>query len=350
MLFPELKGLSLKEVLRQLYRELSDDAVTDTAAQLSFYFLFALFPFLVFLTTLIAYLPLHGAAEALLERLGTVMPDEALAVVQRHFDSLLNQPRPKLLSVGLLVTLWTSSRGVNALRKGLNLAYDVPESRPFWHTQAIAIGVTIASALLIILAFSAFILGGDLGAWLAAKAHISEAFAMVWSLARWPFTAMVVMLAAALCYYLLPDVQQRFRYITPGSVTATGLWLLSTWGFSQYVEHFGRFNVTYGSIGGVAVLLLWFYISGLVFLVGGEVNAVVEFMSKGGKVKGARAEGQAPLPLQERPGAAPPGAAKLASSAKRQRQKLRRLLRLHGSRDRHQPGELTDSEPPDDRR
>ena len=230
---------------------------------------------------------------------------------------------PKLLSIGLGVTLWAASRGVDALRKGLNLAYDVPESRPYLRTQAMAIATTIASAFLIIIAVAGFVAGGAAGQWLADKMHIGQQFATLWSWLRWPFTAMVVMLAAALGYYLLPDVQQKFRYITPGSVAATGLWLASTWAFTQYVEHFGRFEVTYGSIGGVIVLMVWLYISGLVFLIGGEVNAVIEHESHGGKAKGARAEGEAPLPPEERPSAAPQGAAKFASTAERVRERHR---------------------------
>lgn len=323
MLFPEMRGLSLKKLARDLYRALADDAVTDTAAQLSYYFLFALFPFLFFLVTLVAYLPIHGAVGSVMDRLQYVMPPEALEVVRGHLHALVNNQRPKLLSIGLAVTMWTASRGVDALRKGLNLAYDVPESRPFWRTQASAIAMTVAGALLVIVAFGGFVAGGSAGEWLADKVHVGRQFATAWSWLRWPFTALVVMLAAALCYFFLPDVKQRFRYITPGSVTATGLWLFSTWAFTQYVEHFGRFEVTYGSIGGVIVLMLWLYISGLVFLVGGEVNAVVEHESKEGKAKGARAEGEAPLPLEDRPGAAPPGAAKLASSAERMHKRRR---------------------------
>jgi membrane protein len=327
VLFPKLRGTSPKAILLHLYRAIADDAITDIAAQLSYYFLFALFPFLLFLATLTAYLPLHGAVDALIERLQFVMPPEALTVVQGHMEMLLHNARPKLLTLGLGVTLWTASRGVDALRKGLNLAYDVPESRPFWWTQLLAIGMTVTGAVLILVAFAGFVLGGNVGEALAERAGIHEQFALVWSWLRWPFTAMVVMLAAALSYYALPDVKQKFRYITPGSVTATGLWLATTWGFTRYVELFGRFDVTYGSIGGVVVLLLWLYLTGLVFLLGGEVNAVIEHQSVEGKARGARDEGQPPLPVEERPSAAPPGAAKQSKTRERARKRVGWLRR-----------------------
>ena len=224
----------------------------------------------------------------------------------------------ELLTLGLMVALWSASRGVDALRKALNLAYDVPESRPFWKTQSLAMLMTVVGTLLIPLSFMVFLLGGRVGEWLAARLQIVDAFLLLWSWLRWPFTASLVMLMLALCYYVLPDVKQRFKYITPGSAIGTVLWLVSTWGFTQYVEHFGRYNVMYGSIGGVVVLLLWFYLTGLIFILGGELNAILEHASKDAraKAKGTRVPGEPP-PLE--PPIKTPGAAKSASSARKTR-------------------------------
>ncbi|GHG65412.1 YihY/virulence factor BrkB family protein [Comamonas sp. JC664] len=286
---PRLKHLTWREFARRFVKEFEEDSVTDIAAQLSYYLLFSLFPFLFFLVTLVAYLPIApGAVDAMMDRIHPLVPGDALQLITGHLQSLVNQPQPRLLTVGLVVTLWSASRGVNALRTALNLAYDVPESRPLWKTQGLAMLVTLMGSLLIPLSFAVFLLGGRLGLWLAGKLQLVEAYHLVWSWLRWPFTAGLVMLVLALCYYLLPDVKQRFKYITPGSVLGTGLWLGCTWGFTQYVEHFGRYNVTYGSIGGVVVLMLWLYISGLIFIVGGEVNAILEHASVEGKSKGAR--------------------------------------------------------------
>jgi membrane protein len=146
---------------------------------------------------------------------------------------------------------------------------------------------------------------------------ITSEYVFVWTWLRWPVTAAVIMLAGATNYYVLPDVQQRFKFITPGSVGATLIWLLTTWGFGQYVSHFGSYNVTYGSIGGVIVLMTWFYMSGFIFLMGGEINAILEQASPEGKRAGARSEGQRPPPPEERPSAMPAGAAGQASVAER---------------------------------
>ncbi|SEL77256.1 membrane protein [Stigmatella aurantiaca] len=315
----KLKHLSWREFGRRFIKEFEEDTVTDCAAQLSYYFLFSLFPFLFFLVTLAAYLPFaHGTAEAMVERIAPLVPGDAFSLINAHLSALVSQPRPKLLTLGLVVALWSASRGVDALRKALNLAYDVPESRPLWKTQGVAMLMTLVGTLLLPLSFTVFLLGGKVGQWIAGKLQLIDEFHVVWSWLRWPFTASLVMLMLALCYYVLPDVKQRFKYITPGSLLGTGLWLVSTWGFTQYVDTFGNYNVTYGSIGGVVVLLTWLYISGLIFIVGGEVNAILEHASRDvrSKAKGARAPGE-PSPLE--PPLKTPGAAKSASSARKTR-------------------------------
>ena len=277
MAFRKPRHVTWRELGRRFWVELQEDAVTECAAQLAFYFLFALFPFLFFLVTLAAYLPFAPEAVAtMVARLGPLMPADARHVVQGHLESLVTDSQPRLVTLGLLVALWTASRGVDAFRRALNLAYDVPEYRPLWKTQGLAILMTLAGSLLIPTAFALFLLGGRVGEWIAGHLHVLNAYHAVWSWLRWPLTAALVMLVLALCYWRLPAVRHRYQFLSPGAVLASLLWLLSTWCFTQYVEHFGRFNVTYGSIGGVVVLLLWLYVTGLIFIVGGEVNAVLE--------------------------------------------------------------------------
>jgi membrane protein len=307
--------LKFVEFLRRLYREYEKDAVSDTAAQLSFYFLFALFPLLFFLAALTAYLPLRVPMEELLARIRPVVPREAMELVDAHVHALLSQPRPRLLTFALAGSIWSASRGVDAVRRALNLAYDVTESRPWWKTELVSLGMTFAGALLVLLAVAILVAGGQLGFWIATKLGLQTAFLFTMRWLRWPLTALMIMTVAALVYYFLPDVKQQFKFITPGSILATLLWLLVTWGFGQYVSEFGNYNVTYGSLGGVVVLLTWLYLSGFLFLIGGEVNAILEHAAHSGKAAGAREEGKAPAPQEERPSAMPPGAAKDAEVA-----------------------------------
>jgi membrane protein len=318
--------MSLWRFVKLVARRAMDNAVTDRAAALAYYFLFSLFPFLFFLMTLTAYLPLRSATDELLARIAAVMPAQAYAIIQEHVEDLVSHPRPRLLTFGLLITLWSASSGVDALRAALNLSYDVKESRPFWKTRGAALLLTVLGSLGLLLAVAMIALGGKAGFWLAGKVNLSAEYTVVWGFLRWPATAFVILTIGALLYYLLPDVKQQFKFITPGSVVCTVLWLLSTWGFTKYAEQFGSYNATYGSIGGVIVLMTWLYISGLVFILGGEINAIIEHASPDGKARGARAEGEAPPPAIERPSVAAPGAMKSATAAERSQARVEKAV------------------------
>jgi membrane protein len=281
---------ALRTVAKHVYEGV--DVVSDYAAQVAYYLIFALFPLLFFVTALAAYLPLETAAYAAIDRIRPFLPDQAENLLLDKLKELLTTTRPQLLTLGFVVAIWSASRGVAAISTALNRAYDVPERRPYWKVQLIAVGVTVVGALLMLLAIGALIVGGVAGDWLARKLGVAHVYHLVVSWLRWPLTAAVVMLASALAYYLLPDVKQKFRYITPGSVIGTALWMLATWGFGLYVSHFGSYDATYGSIGGVIILLTWFYISAAIFLLGGKLNAVLEHLSVHGKEPGQHAEHQ----------------------------------------------------------
>lgn len=294
--------MSVRELLRRLWHEYDRNAVGDSAAQVSYYLFFSLFPFLFFLATLTAYLPLGRAAKEVTDRLAQILPSNAAGLIEQHVQSLITRPRPRLLALALAGAFWSASRGVDATRTALNRAYGVAETRPWWKTQAIALVMTGAGALLGLMSVSILLAGGDLGMRVARWAGFEWGFHHLATWLRWPLTAFVVMWVAAISYYFLPDVKQKFKYITPGSVIATLLWLLAAWGFGYYSAHWGSYDVTYGSLGGVIVLLTWFLISATLFLIGGTINAILEHASVEGKAKGEHVEG-------DRTPAAPPVAA-----------------------------------------
>lgn len=328
-LLPQIGHISPLEFGKRLFNRVIDNAVADRGALLAYYFLFALFPFLFFLVTLAAYLPLKGSTDDLVARLAQLMPPQAFDIVTVELKSLVNRPRPHLLTFGLVLTLWSASRAVDALRAALNLAYDVKETRPFWKTQGMALLVTIAGGGLTLIAMGLLGLGGQASLWIADHLGAGREWLLVWGWLRWPVTAVIIMTVAAWLYYLLPDVKQEWRFITPGSIVGTGLWLLGSWGFTAYVGHFANYNATYGSIGGVIILLLWLYLSGLFFVLGGEINALVEHLSPEGKSVGARAPGEAPAPAADRPSAASPGAIDSRDAAVRSHSKF--LRNEHGA-------------------
>jgi membrane protein len=313
-----LRQLGTKTFVKRLYRAYEDHLVATSAASLSYYFVFSLFPFLFFLATLTAYIPaIRAAAEEMLRQAHAIVPPAAMTVVDTHVRGLVDTPRPRLLTLGLAVTLYSASRGVDAVRRAMNLAYDVKESRSFLKTELIAFGMTLGGAALVLVGIGVLILGGDAGLWLARHLHVAAPYIVALHWIRWPVTALAVMSSAALGYYFLPDVEQEFRFITPGSVIGTLVWFGAVLGFGAYASHFGSYNVTYGAIGGVIVLMTWFYITGFIFLMGGEANAILEHAAPDGKVRGARAPGERPPPPEERPSAMPPGAADSASAAER---------------------------------
>src|SRR5438132_6493167 len=187
-----LRELGFLGFAKKLYRRWSDNAITDRAAQLAYYFVFSLFPFLSFLVTLTAYLPLQGAIQELLARLDELMPGEAMAIVQDQLQKLLTVQRPRLLTVSLVLAVWSGSRGVDAIRTALTLAYDVKESRPFWKTEGMAVAITVVGAMLVLASVTLILLGGKAGEWLADQLNVERAYALVWSWTRWPVTMLLI--------------------------------------------------------------------------------------------------------------------------------------------------------------
>ena len=272
-----------KPFAKQVYERYVSDSVADSAAVLSYYFVFALFPFLFLLTTLTAYIPyFRASADTLMSRAQDILPPEAMRLVNAHVEGLVARPRPRFLVVSLSLALYSASRGVNAVRTALNMAHDLPESRPLWKTEALAFGMTVGGTLLVLAAVTGLAAGGSAGFWLARHLGVAVPYLFVWHWLRWPVTAGAIALCAALGYHLLPDLDRktrRFKLLTPGSLLGTVTWFLTTWGFAEYAAHFASYNITYGAIGGVIVLMTWFYLTGFIFLMGGEINVIVEARS-----------------------------------------------------------------------
>ena len=310
--------LGWRSFFKRLYIRYEDHGVADSAATLSYYFVFSLFPFLFFLATLAAFIPhVRASVDTLLDRARVFLPSAAMVIIERHLHGLVASSKPHLLTLGLAAALYSASRGVNSVRTALNRAYDVKESRPLWKTELLAFGMTVGLGFLMLVGIAMLVAGSGAGLWAARYLSIAAGYVAVLGWIRWPVTTIAIMLAAALSYYLLPDVQQKFKFITSGSVIGTLVWFLASWSFGVYVSHFGSYDVTYGSIGGVIVLLTWFYITGFILLMGGEMNAVIEDASPDGKESGARVPSQAPPPADERPSAMPVGAADSANVAER---------------------------------
>jgi membrane protein len=273
-----LGGLSFVELGRRLWRESLQDELLGRAAQLAYYALLALFPALIFLTALMGLFSLESFMPELMSYLRDVLPADALMMVQRFLTQVAEGSGANILSLGALGALWASSSGVTAIMDALNIVFGVKEDqRPFWRVRLIAILLTIGLAGFVILSLGLVLYGPTIGRWIADLMGFGVAFTWMWNVLQWPIIAGLMLFVVAAIYHICPDRRiKRWRWITPGSVFAVVTWLIVSLGFKAYVDNFGNYNKVYGSIAGVIVLMLWFYWSGMVLLLGGEINAEIE--------------------------------------------------------------------------
>jgi membrane protein len=295
-----LGGLSWGELGKRVYAETTDDDVLGRAAQLSYYFLLALFPALLFLTSTLGYMAGEDSQlrQSLFQYLSAVLPGDASKLVAQTVTDVTQSSGGGKLSFGILATLWAASNGMGAISESLNAAYDLKESRPWWKVRLTAVGLTLALTLLIVSALVLVLYGHDLADAVAGKFGLGAAFATAWKVIQWPLVLVFVLLAFALIYYFGPNAhQQNWTWITPGAVVGVLLWLLVSFAFKAYLSYFNSYSATYGSLGAVIILMLWFYFTGAAILIGGEINSEIENElakqgAPGAKEKGEKSPGQ----------------------------------------------------------
>ncbi|MBX3301811.1 MAG: YihY/virulence factor BrkB family protein [Nitrospira sp.] len=266
-------GLDWLELGRRLWKDIQDDEVLGRGAQLAYYFLLALFPMLLFLTALLGLFPINTSTSALLLYAEEFLPADALGLLQRYLDNVVQGSGKDILSLGILGALWVSSSGVTAIIDALNVAYNATETRPYWRVRLIGILLTIGLAGFVILSAVLVLYGDQLVEWASEFFGIGRFFEMMWKVLQWPLAFALMLLAIAIIYRVCPNVKHEWRWVVPGAVFAVLLWLCISLAFKLYVANFGNYNAVYGSIGGVIVLMLWLYLSGTVILLGGEINA-----------------------------------------------------------------------------
>lgn len=284
--------LSYRELLVRTGKEAMADDVPSLAAQQAYYFFFALFPALLAVISIASFFPVHNLVDEVVTMLGRVAPPEVIKIVQEQMQKISNQDSGGILTIAFLFTLWSSSNAILSMVTTLNKAYDIEEGRPWWKVRLIAVGLTVGLALFILVSMALIIAGPTLAERLASTLGLGAAFEWTWKIVQWPVVFALVATAIALVYYFAPDAEQDWAWITPGSVLATLLWLSVSLGLKLYLQMAGSYNETYGTIGGVMVLMLWFYLSGLVILLGAELNAEIEHASPYGKAEGEKVPGQ----------------------------------------------------------
>lgn len=296
-----IHGISIKQFLLDLNQEIGKDKVFNGAAALGFYMTLAIFPAIILLMTIIPYLPIDRVDEAIMDLLGQALPSEASEMVESVVIEVTGEQRGGLLSFSLLGTLWAISTGMYGIMQQLNITYNVKEGRSFVRGRATALILSLFFGLLVIGAFSLIVLGGLIEDWIGNLLGATGALLIFFAVFRWVVIVFAMLLGFAIIYCFAPNVEQKFRFITPGSVISSALLIIVSLGFAVYTANFADYNATYGSIGAVIVLMLWLYITGLVILVGSEINVILEHYSSKGKRKSEKKEGaQAGLPLSSK--------------------------------------------------
>lgn len=270
-------GYRVLPLVKKTATEVMDDNVLGLAAQTAYYFFLSLFPLLLFLAPLLGVVGNKERTFGLImDALSGAVPADAFAIVQSVVkDVVLSESAPGVMSVGALLALWTGSNIFSALMDALNTAYGVKETRPFWRRKLIAAACVIGAGGVLLTATIVLVAGGDIVNAVADRIGLGATARTVWTIAPVTLALAALVTIASVIYYYLPNIKQSRKQVAAGAVVATLLWILVTLLFRFYVQNFGSYNKTYGAIASVIVLLTWMYLSMLVLLIGGELNAEI---------------------------------------------------------------------------
>ncbi|MFE4707197.1 YihY/virulence factor BrkB family protein [Peribacillus simplex] len=258
---------------KKLIKEIKEDRVTGLAAEQAYYYLLALFPLLILLLSILPYLNID--IQTALDTIKTFMPAETMEVVEKNIINILSERNGGLLTFGFLGTIWSASNGMNAFIHSMNIAYDVEETRNFIKARIISIVLTLGLVVAFIVMLGLPVFGKVIIDLLQQVIPMPEEMQILFSLLRWVIAVVVISLVLAFLYRFAPNKSFPIKHVIPGAVAATVLWLGISLGFSFYVSNFANYSSTYGSLGGVIILMLWLYLSGLIFVIGGEINAIL---------------------------------------------------------------------------
>jgi membrane protein len=267
--------ISWWELIKRTGRETLEDDCLSLAAQLAYYFFLSLFPAVLFLLAVASFFPLQNLTADLTSLLAPFVSVEVLEFIRDQMRRLGNSDSGGILTIGAAGAIWSSSAALVAIVNTLNKAYDVEDSRPWWKVRLLAIGLTSFLAVFVLTSLSLILAGPSVATYLGETVGLGEAFEWTWKIAQWPVAFVLVSTAIGLIYHFGPNVDHNWVWLSPGSLVATALWLVSSLALKFYVQSFADYNATYGAVGAVIVVLIWFYVSGLAILIGAEMDAEV---------------------------------------------------------------------------
>ena len=281
---PSMRLQQLKTALTKTYDDVDRNHTLQMAAALSYYFVISLFPALILLSGIVAYIPIPNLFDQALRLIGQFLPADEMGLVKRVLADVISPNRGAFLSFGLLGTLWTASGGFAATIEALNIAYDVEETRPFWKTRPLAVALSFVLGFLLLSALAVMIVGPHFGEWLTNRLHLSWILAAVWPYIHWTIAVGFAVLAVEFLYFWAPNVKQRFASTLPGAIVAVVCWIGLSYAIGLYFRKFAHLNKTYGAIGAAIGLMIWLYWTGFAMLVGAELNAELAKQSQLGPI------------------------------------------------------------------
>lgn len=275
----DLGGLTPRELIKKVIRAVNEQDLFGRASELAYNFILAIFPLLLFLLSLLGLFASRGRVlrTNLLTHFSQVLPPEAFQVINHTLHEVMKNASNGKLTFGILLTLWFASGGMTSMISGLNGAYEIRETRSWFKVHAIAFVLTLAISLLVIFALVTVLAGGYLTNAIGTYYGLGQVAIVGWKIAQWVVAAVFITFSFSLIYYFGPDVEEQHWYwVTPGSIFGVLLWIAASFGFRAYLHFFNTYSRTYGSLGAVMILLIWLYVTGLSFLVGGKINAQIE--------------------------------------------------------------------------
>jgi membrane protein len=270
---------STTTLVKRVWTSSYEDGVYNRAAELAYFFFLSLFPGVIFITTLLGFIFKSNTqlTGLLLQYLSTTLPGSAFELIRQVITEITRSSGSGKFTFGILAALWTANSGMNAIEDALNAVYKVKESRALWKTYGIALILTVSASLLIIAALTVFLYGDVLVQLVSDMVGLKPAFYWIWRIAQWPIALFFVSLVASMVYYAAPNLKQRcWQWLSPGALFATLGWLAASGLLRLYFHFFTSYAKTYGSLGAVMVLMTWLYVTGIMLLLGAEVNMVIE--------------------------------------------------------------------------
>ncbi|KAB2331025.1 YihY/virulence factor BrkB family protein [Bacillus mesophilum] len=264
---------------KKLSAELKEDRATGLAAEQAYYYMLAIFPLLILMISILPYLSIDP--QTVQSYLSSILPGDTFSLIEENVINIITVPNGGLLTFGIIGTLWSASNGMMAFIRAMNTAFDVEESRSFIIVRLISIGLTLGLIIAIVTAMLLPVFGNVIVDFIGQFIYIPNNMEVLINILRYVIAIVVMATVLACLYKFAPDKHYPFKEVLPGAFAATVIWQIISFGLSIYVNNFANYSATYGSLGGVIVLMLWFYLTGLTFVLGGEINALLHRKKKG---------------------------------------------------------------------